>query len=56
MDDAAKRASSALRLIRKKHRKGTVIVVASECLRGLIWCALNDQPAGKVFAEYQGLS
>ncbi len=67
MEDAAKRASSAVRFIRKKHRKGSVIVVASECLRGLIWCVLNDEPAGRVFdvcrslspvevAEYQGLS
>ena len=67
MEVAAKRASSAVRLIRKKHRKGSVIVVASDCLRGLIWCALTDQPAGRVFqicrslspvevAEYQGLS
>jgi broad specificity phosphatase PhoE len=67
MDRAAKRASSAVRLIRKKHRKGSVIVVASDCLRGLIWCALHDQPAENVFqicrglspvevADYQGLS
>ena len=56
MDLAAERASSAVRLIRKKHRKGTVIVVASDCLRGLIWCALNDQPAEKVFQICRGLS
>lgn len=56
MEIAAERASSALRLIRNKHRKGTVIVVASECLRGLIWCRLNDEPAGKVFQICRSLS
>jgi broad specificity phosphatase PhoE len=67
MEHAAKRAGSAVRFIRKKHRKGSVIIVAADCLRGLIWCALNDQPPGRVFsvcrslgavevAEYQGLS
>jgi broad specificity phosphatase PhoE len=56
MESAAKRASSAVRFIRKKHRKGSVIVVASESLRGLIWCLLHDQPAGKVFEICSSLS
>jgi broad specificity phosphatase PhoE len=56
MGAAEERAASAVRLIRKKHRKGSVVVVASDWVRGLIWCLLNDLPAASLFEVCRGLS
>jgi probable phosphoglycerate mutase len=49
MEDAYARTGSALKAITRKHRKGTVAVVAQGAVISLLYCRLKALPPGRVF-------
>ena len=49
IDDAFDRAGSAVKVIAKKHREGSVAVVAPATMIALVYCRLRGLPAETVF-------
>ena len=49
MEDAVRRTRSATNTILRKHRKGTVAVVAPETVIGLVRCHLGECPPDELF-------
>ncbi|MEN8152159.1 MAG: histidine phosphatase family protein [Planctomycetota bacterium] len=49
MEDALRRTKAATNTILRKHRKGTVAVVAPEAVIGLVHCHLGECPPDELF-------
>lgn len=55
MKNAFARAKAAARTIRRKHRKGTVVVVAPDAVIALLVCHLTGRTPDRVFEVMKGL-
>jgi probable phosphoglycerate mutase len=55
LESAYLRATNAVKRIRKKHKEGTVAVVASPLMISLVCCRLEGEPVGRALDVADGL-